>query len=103
VCASRRICEFSLVVGRLHSCCTAVTVVQVIGELFHRMNCARDYPSRLMTADFAALPGSLLPGVLSPLEPTVAFPRAGLYTGGKYYALQGVEGNLVNVRLSMLA
>jgi hypothetical protein len=79
-----------------------VTDVQVIGELFHRMNCTREYPSRLMTADMVAVQDSLQPGVLNPLEPTAGFPRAGVYKGGKYYALQGIEGNLVNVRLSSL-
>jgi hypothetical protein len=94
--------QLSLVTDREHSSSTAVTDVQVIGELFHRMKCTREYPSRLMTADLSPVHGSLQPGVLNPLEPSTGFPRAGLYKGGKYYALQGIEGNIVNVRLSCL-
>jgi hypothetical protein len=77
-------------------------VLQVLGELFHRMSRVREFPSRLMTADIIPLPECLQPGVMRLQEPTSAFPRAGFYKGGVYYALQGIAGNLVNVRSAAL-
>jgi predicted metal-binding protein len=50
-----------------------------------------------MTADLTALPDCMQPGLLRLEEPSMAFPRAGLYKEGRYYALKGVEGNLCNV------
>lgn len=74
------------------------TQVQVLGEVFRRMNRSREYPSRLMTADLTALPDCMQPGIMRLQEPSDAFPPAGLFKEGRYYALRGIEGNLVNVR-----
>jgi hypothetical protein len=71
--------------------------VQVLGELFHRLNCVRENPSRLMIAAQIELPDHLQPGMVRLEEPKEPFPRAGLYKRGLYHAVQGVEGNLVNV------
>jgi hypothetical protein len=70
----------------------------MLGELFHRMSRTREYPSRIMTSDCTSLVACLQPGVMRVDEPTAAFPPAGLYKGGRYYEVEGVKGNLVNVR-----
>jgi hypothetical protein len=66
--------------------------------IFHRMAHVRAFPSRLAASDCAARVAPLQPGTLMVTEPDSAFPRAGLYKGGVYYAVNGCRGNLVNVR-----
>jgi hypothetical protein len=72
--------------------------MQVLGEIFHRMGHMRDFPSRISASDCVALPATLQPGLVVIAEPDSAFPRAGFYKDGVYYALNGCRGNLVNVR-----
>jgi hypothetical protein len=67
------------------------------------MTSARDYPSRLMTAHCEALPRSNQPGVVRVEEPAAAFPRSGYCKDATYYAVNGCEDNLVNVRPDIAA
>jgi hypothetical protein len=75
-----------------------LVALQVLGELFHRIAHIRDFPCRLAASDCVALAASLQPGTVVITEPPSAFPRAGFYKGGVYYAVNGCRGNLVNVR-----
>lgn len=85
-----------------HTSCGEGVLLQVLGEIFHRMVHIRDFPSRLAAADCVALPQSLQPGLASVEQPAAAFPSAGFYKHGKYHAVIGCKGNLVNVRSQFL-
>jgi hypothetical protein len=77
---------------------TEPSLMQVLGELIHRMCHVRDFPSRLVTSENARLPPALQPGLVVKTEPESPFPRAGFYKDGSYYAVNRCVGNLVNVR-----
>jgi hypothetical protein len=77
-------------------------MMQMLGELFHRMCHVRDFQPRLATSDCICLPPALQPYAIVNAEPESPFPRAGYYKDGAYYKVKRCVGNLVNVRLHLL-
>jgi hypothetical protein len=69
------------------------TLMQVLGELFHRMGHVRNFPPRLMTTHCVRLPADLQPRLDVRTEPDVPFPPAGFDKDGAYYALNRCRGN----------
>jgi hypothetical protein len=78
------------------------SLLQMLGELFHRMCHVRKFPSHLAATDCTRLPPALQPGVVLITEPDSPFPRAGYYKDGEYFEVKRCcGGNLVNVRLHL--